>query len=130
MGKSWEMICVLNTSHPDAEGGSWKNLSFYVDNKLARDPMVQKYNETAIRLYVENATTSPHDPGSDYYSVSCKQNFVRGICVRHVYVGCKFLYFSIRYTIRSFLTCFSNCFDRPSAERDGFSVHILQLGAA
>ncbi|KAK4036667.1 cytokine receptor isoform X2 [Daphnia magna] len=86
-GKPWEMFCVLNTSHPDGQGGSWRNLSFYIDNKLAHEPTVKKYNETAIRLYVPVSEVSPNSPPHDYYGVTCKQNHVTGICVRHVYVG-------------------------------------------
>ena len=87
-GSSWEMICVLNTSHPDAAGGTWKNLSFYIDHQLAIPPRVKKYNETAIQLFVENATVSPNYP-HDFYGIQCKQNQTLGICVRNVYVGCK-----------------------------------------
>lgn len=140
------MFCVLNTSHPDGQGGTWKNLSFYIDNQLVRYPLVQRYNDTAIRLYVENSTVSPNGPPHDFYGVTCKQNHVTGICVRHVYVGCEsffstflplnsrphpikmwipiLLHISIMIVISPFT------FDRSSSERDGFSVHLLQLGAA
>ncbi|KAI9551931.1 hypothetical protein GHT06_022268 [Daphnia sinensis] len=86
-GKPWEMFCVLNTSHPDGQGGSWRNLSFYIDNKLVQEPTVKKFNETAIRLYVPVSEVSPNSPPHDFYGVTCKQNHVTGICVRHVYVG-------------------------------------------
>jgi len=94
-GQPWEMFCVLNTSHPDGQNGSWKNLSFYIDNILVdmRDedgpmvdetiPTVEKFNETAIRLHVNKSQVSSRD----FYSVTCKQNYKTGICVRHVYVG-------------------------------------------
>jgi hypothetical protein len=91
-GQPWEMYCVLNTSHPDGQGGSWKNLSFYIDNKLAESPYVKKFNETAIRLYVPVSDVSPNGPPHDFYGVTCKQNHVTGICVRHVYVGCEFFF--------------------------------------
>ena len=90
-GQPWEMFCVLNTSHPDGQGGSWKNLSFYIDNKLVESPQVEKFNETAIRLYVPVSEVSSNGPPHDFYSVTCKQNQVTGICVRHVSVGCEFI---------------------------------------
>lgn len=89
-GKPWEMFCILNTSHPDGQGGSWRNLSFYIDNKLAHEPMVKKFNETAIRLYVPISEMHTNSPPLDYYLITCKQNHVTGVCVRHVYVGCKY----------------------------------------
>jgi len=86
---------VLNTSHPDGQGGSYKNLSFYIDNVLAEEPMVMPYNETAIRLYVPVSQVSSNGPPHDFYSVTCKQNHVTGICLRHVYVGCEFSLFHV-----------------------------------
>ena len=92
------MFCVLNTSHPEGQNGNWNNLSFYIDNILVdmRDedgpmldesiPTVEKFNETAIRLHVKKSQVS----NRDFYSVTCKLNYVTGICARHVYVGCEF----------------------------------------
>lgn len=99
-GDPWEMFCVLNTSHPDGQGGTWRNLSFYIDNVLVLPPPVnwandsvipasEVYNDTAIRLSVPKSTVSPNGPPHDYYGITCKQNQATGICVRHVYVGCK-----------------------------------------
>ena len=85
-GKPVELFCYLNTSHPDGVGGSWKNLSFWVDNDLVGEPIVTKYNETAIRLRIEEAVVSP----KEFYAVTCRQNMVKGICTRYVYVGCGF----------------------------------------
>jgi len=91
-----ELFCYLNTSHPDGIGGSWKNLSFWVDNELQHEPIVTKYNDTAIRLRIEAAVVSP----KEFYAVTCRQNMVKGICTRYVYVGCGF-------SVYSFI-CFSN----------------------
>jgi hypothetical protein len=101
-GQPWEMFCVLNTSHPDGQGGSYKNLSFYIDNKLAGEPTVKKYNETAIRLYVPVSQVSSNGPPHDFYGVTCKQNHVTGICVRHVYVGCEFSLFALHAKVHTF----------------------------
>lgn len=89
-GKPWEMFCVLNTSHPDGQGGSWRNLSFYIDNELIEEPVVSKFNETAIRLYVPVSSISPNTPPRDFFGVTCKQNHNKGVCVRNVYVGCEY----------------------------------------
>lgn len=90
VGKPLEMFCVLNTSHSSGVGGTWQNLSFYIDNKLVEEPFVSKHNDTAIRLYIDKAALSPNPPPNDFYVVSCRQNKEGGICFRHVYVGCKF----------------------------------------
>lgn len=87
--KPVEMLCVLNTSHPNGQGGSWKNLSFYIDSTLVEEPFVHRYNETAIKLHIDKAQLSPNAPPNDFYVVSCRQNKESGICFRHVYVGCK-----------------------------------------
>ena len=90
VGNPVNMICVLNTSHPNGVGGSWRNLSFYIDNQLVEAPLVRPHNETAIELHIERAQLSPNAPPNDHYVVSCRQNKETGICLRHVYVGCKF----------------------------------------
>lgn len=87
------MFCVLNTSHPDGAGGSWRNLSFYIDNELVEEPNVKMFNETAIRLYIPVSSVSSNAPPRDFYGVTCKQNHSKGICVRNVYVGCEYLNF-------------------------------------
>jgi hypothetical protein len=124
------MFCVLNTSHPDGQGGSWKNLSFYIDNKLVESPQVKRFNETAIRLYVPVSEVS----SNGFYGVTCKQNHVTGICVRHVYVGCEFIIsfwevFQIVSTPLINAVIITLLFFRSSPRCDWFSVHLLQLGA-
>ena len=79
-----ELICNLNQSHPNAKGESWKNLSFWLDNDLVGEPIVQKYNETAIRLRIEEAVVSP----KEFYIVTCRHNQQEPLCNRNVYVGC------------------------------------------
>ena len=90
-GKPWEMFCVLNTSHPDGQGGSWRNLSFYIDNKLVEEPDVKMFNETAIRLNINVSSVSPNAPTRDYYGVQCKLNHI-SFCSYYVYVGCEYFH--------------------------------------
>ena len=86
-GQPAELFCYLNTSHPDGVGGSYKNLSFWVDNQLMEEPIVQKYNDSAIRIRIDKTVVSP----KGFYVVTCRQNMSKGICTRYVYVGCEFL---------------------------------------
>lgn len=85
LGKDLTMFCGVNSTHPNGKNYSWKNLSFLIDNKTAATPwVVEKENETSIRLSLNQTTLAP----DDYYRVSCTLNDM-GICTRFVYVGCK-----------------------------------------
>jgi len=83
MGNPIEMYCTLNQSHPLGVGYTSQNLSFVVDSNENYWP-VERINNTAIRLYVEEATVSP----DNHYVVTCRLG-EKGICTRHVYVGYK-----------------------------------------
>jgi len=83
VGKEVDMFCVLNDTHPDGNNNSWRNLSFLIDNVPVTSPMVEKYNETAIRLHWNQTVVS----ANDYYTVSCRLNQEIGICTRYLFVG-------------------------------------------
>ena len=85
MDQNVTMLCGINTTHPNGKDYSWKNLSFKIDNETAASPwMVEKVNETTIRLFLNQTSLVPHD----YHRVSCTLNDM-GVCLRFVYIGCK-----------------------------------------
>ena len=83
------MLCVLNTSHPNAVNSNWENLSFYIDGSRAAIPWkVEKNNETSIRLSWDKAVVSPEGN----YVVQCRLNNPvnsTAVCTRYITVGCK-----------------------------------------
>jgi len=85
MDQNVTMLCGINTTHPNGKDYSWKNLSFKIDNETAASPwMVEKVNETTIRLFLNQTSLVPHD----YHRVSCTLNDM-GVCLRFVYIGYK-----------------------------------------
>ena len=121
MGNPIEMYCTLNQSHPLGVGYTSQNLSFVVDSTENYWP-IERVNNTAIRLYVEESTVSP----DNHYVVTCRLG-EKGICTRHVYVGCEYKYPTFHRTMS--LNYFDhNC--RQTCRSHWLPVYILQLGKA
>jgi hypothetical protein len=121
MGNPIEMYCTLNQSHPLGVGYTSQNLSFVVDSTENYWP-VERVNNTAIRLYVEESTVS----ADNHYVVTCRLG-EKGICTRHVYVGCEYKY-PIFHRIKLLNYFDHNC--RQTCRSHRLPVYILQLGKA